>query len=87
MKGGILLISDCVIHGLSVPCAGMFGRTRVGYRWLILVFHRSLQTANKTVPAPLAYVNLITENFKSSHFNLFWTTKGRAVYGRAGFCR
>jgi hypothetical protein len=25
MNGGILLISDvCVIHGLSLPCAGMF---------------------------------------------------------------
>jgi len=79
MKGGILLISDCVIHGLSVPCAGMFSRIRVGYRWLILVYDRNLQTANKTLPAPLAYVNLITDNFKSRHFNLFWITKRRAV--------
>jgi hypothetical protein len=83
MKGGILLISDCVIRGLSVPCAGMFSRIRVGYRLLILLYDRSLQITNKTLPAPLAYVNLITENFKSRHFNLFWTTKCRVVYGRA----
>jgi hypothetical protein len=39
----------------------------------------SLQIANKTLPASLAYVNLITEKFKIGHFNLFWTTKVRAV--------
>lgn len=40
---------------------------------------RSLQAANKTVPDSLANVNLITENFKSRHFNPFWTMKVRAV--------
>lgn len=78
-RGHIIDFRCVLFMGCLSPVLGCSCRVRVWYRWLILVYDRSLQTANKNLPASLAYVNLITENFKSGHFNSFWTTKGRAV--------